>query len=272
MHEGPVAAFPVQLQPNRHIIPLAMGELQGQVPLLTQSSNSSRRTMPEPVPLLRSDPAASRAPGWMELRMDISSPCDAARPHLEQSEYHKIVAHGGGQQVEVSDLGSQAAEYLKHCEAVSPQQEDESTNEVPSAGDRNSCNHLPVSEESSLDLLRIAKRKPSAIVFCDYDCSSGTRKSSSSTAEEGEYHDDGSDDEDDFPETLQYKEFLVSRRRRNSSRNRKGLRKRQDAHPKSAASGWRKLTNEGKPEFTGSQEQQETPSNNGNQVRKTRGE
>ncbi|KAG7999780.1 hypothetical protein GBF38_000055, partial [Nibea albiflora] len=64
--------------------------------------------------------------------------------------------------------------------------------------------------------------------------SSDGRESSSSTTEVGE-GDDDDDEEDDFPEMLQYKEFL-------------------------------KPTNEGKPEFIGSQEEQDTPQNNGKQA------
>lgn len=264
---------------------VSFGDLQGQVPFLTQSSNSKLRTMSEPVPLLRCapDPLAGRAQRWKELNMDISSPCDTTKPDFKQNGHcegsqNSDMAPGTSPDVEVSDLGSRAAEYLKHCGAISPQQEEGSTIEVPSALDRSSCNHLPASVNASEDLLRIVKHKQSAIVFCDRDCSSDnqvifanessdTGASSSSTTEEGD------DDEDDFPETLQYKEFLVSRRCRNLSRNRKGLRKRQDAHPKSTASGWRKPTGKDKPRtFTGIQEEQDTRLNNGKQVRQTRQE
>lgn len=308
MLEGPVAALPVQQQPNRHIYPQAvgvpLGDLQGQVPLLTQSSNSKPTTMSEPVPLLHCapDPVASQAQRWKDLKMDISSACDTVKPDLKQNGHPECsqssdVAPVTGLDMEVSDPGCQAAvhsnsqmeaEYLKHCGAISPQQQEGSLTETSlstedlsafsPALDKSSRSHLP--EDCSLDLLRIIKHKPSAIVFCDYDCStdnqvifanesSDGRESSSSTTEEGE--GDG-DEEDDFPETLQYKEFLVSRHRRNLSRNRKGLRKRQDAQPNSTASGWQKPTNKGRPEFTGSQEEEETLQNNGKQVRKTRRE
>lgn len=286
MHEGPL---PVQQQPNRHIHPqavgVALGDLQGQVPLLTQSSNSKLRTMSEPVPLL------CHAQILKELKMDISSPCNTVKLDLNSSE----VAPGTGLDMEVSDLGYQVeAEFLKHGGAISPQQQEGSPIEtslsdefLPAfspALDKSSCNHLPAyvnaPEDSSLDLLRIVKHKPSAIVFCDYDFSSDNQviianessdggESSSSTTEEGEGDDDG-DEKDDFPETLKYKEFLVSRRRRNLSRNRKHLRMRKDAQPNSSASIWQKATDEGKPEFTGSQEEEDTLQNNGKQVRKTR--
>lgn len=221
MHDGPVAALPVQ-----HLYPQAagvsLGDLQGQDPLLTQSSSSKLRTMSEPVPLLRCAPGPSPAQRWKELKVDISSPC---KPDLKQNG---------------------------HCEC--------SSDTAPGAAAVNT------SEDSSLDLLRIVKHKPSAIVFCDNQVVSDVGESSSSITEEGE---GDVDDDDDFPETLQYKEFLVSRRRRNLSRHRKCLRKRQDAQPSSAAaSGWQKPTNEDRPESAGSQEEEETQQDNGQQVRK----
>lgn len=222
--------------------------------------------------------------------MDISSTCNTSKLDLKQnghceSSQSSDIALGTGQ-----DMGCSP-----HCEAISPQQqegrhtENSSSDDVPPttlpALDKSICSYLPMSvnasEDCSIDLLRIVKHKPSAIVFCDYDCSSDNQvifanessdggESSSSTTEVGEGNND--DEEDDVPETLQYKEFLVSRHRRNFSRNRKGLRKRPDAQPNSTASGWQKPTNEGKPEFTGSQEEQDTLQNNGKQVRKTRQE
>lgn len=299
MHEGPVAALLVQQQRNRHIHPQALGvslaDLQGQVPLLTQSSSSRLKTMSEPVPLLHCapEPMASHAQKWKELNMDISSVCSTSRPNLKQNghcECSSDMTPGAGRDTE--DLGCQAAGYLKHCGAVSPQQRVETpiSNEGHSASsaalDERNCKHLPASvnasEDCSSDLLRIVKHKPSAIVFCDNDGTSSDNQvifanessdsgdSSSSASEAGEGDDD--DEEDDFAETLRYKEFLVSRQRRNSSRNRKGLRKRQDVRPKSSACGWQKPTNEGKPELTGSQEEQDAAQNNGKQVRKTRQE
>ncbi|XP_071362272.1 uncharacterized protein [Trachinotus anak] len=312
MHDGPVAALSVQQQSDMHIYPQAVGvplhDLQGQVPLLTQSSNNQRRTMSEPVPLLSCalDPVAGHVQRWTELKTDSSSSCDTARPDLKQnghrgSSQSPDMAAGTGQDMEVSDLDCGAAVHINsqmeaHCGATLPQEQERSPTEISCSDellpafspalDKSSCSHLPASvnasEDGPLDLLRIVKHHPSAIVFCDYDCSSDSQAicangssdgggSSSSNTEEGEGDDDGGDDDDDeddvFPETLQYKEFLVSRRRRNLSRNRKCLRKRQDAQPNSAASGWQKPTDEGKPEFTGSQEEEE---NNGEQVRQTR--
>ncbi|KAF6722177.1 hypothetical protein FQA47_018900 [Oryzias melastigma] len=70
--------------------------------------------------------------------------------------------------------------------------------------------------------------------------------SSSLKAEEGD---------DDFPETLQYKEFLVSRHRRNLSRNRKCLRRRQDFLCHGAVP--ERPNNKDKPGFTGDLEEEE---------------
>lgn len=246
--------------------------------------------MSEPVPLLRCspDPVASHAQRWKERKMGC--PCDATMSDFKQNRHrgdgqNSDVAPGAGRDMEVSDLGSRAAEHLKHRGARSPEQDKEGTTELFSVLDRSSCNHLPASanasEDCSLDLLRIVKHKPSAIAFCDHDCnsdnqaifaneSSDTGESSSSTTEDGERQDDN--DEDDFPEMLKCKEFPISCHRRNLSRNRKVLRKRPDAHPKSTASGWRKPTSEGQPEFAGSEEEQDTLLNNGRQVRRTRQE
>lgn len=232
--------------------------------------------------------------------MDVSSSCNPTKPDLKQNGHCECsqssdMAPGTGRDMEVHSNSQMEAEYLKrHCRDISPQQQTWSPTETSlsdelhysfsPALDESDCNHLPASgnasEDCSLDLLRIVKHKPSAIVFCDYDCSADNQEifaiessdggeSSSSTAE-GEGDDD--DDEDGFPETLQYKEFLVSRRRRNLSRNRKCLRKRQDAQPNSTSSGWQKPTDKGKPEFTGSREEEDTLQNNGKQVRKTRQE
>ncbi|XP_042286393.1 uncharacterized protein LOC122994904 isoform X2 [Thunnus albacares] len=307
MHEGPVATLPVQQQPYRHTYPEAVGDLQGQVPLLTQTSNNKLKTMSEPAPLLHCTPdsMASHVQSFTgkELQMANSSPCDLTKPDSKQNGHcdcscSSDTAPGTGGDREVSSLDCRAAvhinsqmeaEKLKHCEATLPQQKEGSPSEASSPeeflsafspGLDNSCgNHLSPSvsapEDCSLDLLRIIKHKPSAIVFCDHDCSADNQvifpiessdggESSSSTNEAGEGDDDEEDD-DDFSEALQYKEFLVSRRRRNLSRNRKCLRKRQDAQPNST-SGWQKPTNRGKPEFTGSQEEEDTPQNNGKQA------
>lgn len=293
MHEGPVAALPVQQQPSRHIYPQAVGDLQGQVPFLSQSSSGKLRTMSEPAPVLccAPDPADGHAQGWMELKTNIASPCnDSQRSgHCELSQ-SSDVAPGTGLDLEVSDVDSGAAEDLKNCGDISTQQQEASPVETSlpdpasssPAPDKKNHKHLQPSvndsEECSVDLLRIVKHKPSAIVFRDHKCgsdkqaivandSSDSGDSSSSNTEEAE-GDDG-DEEDDFPDALQYKEFLVSRRRRHLSRNRKCSRKRQDAQPNGTAV---RPDSESKPKFTGSQEEQEIPRNNAAQVRITRRE
>ncbi|KAG7224565.1 hypothetical protein INR49_011317 [Caranx melampygus] len=140
MHDGPVAALPVQQQPDRHIYPQAVGvpldDLQGQVPLLTQSFTSQRGTMSEPVPLLSCapDPVASHAQRWMELKTDHSSTCDKTKPDLKQnrdcgSSQSSHAAPGSGQNMEVSDRDDRAAVHSDfkmetHCEATPPQQQD----------------------------------------------------------------------------------------------------------------------------------------------------
>lgn len=243
--------------------------------------------MSHPVPLLRCapDPLAGHAPRWE--KMDSSPCCDATKPTIMLNGYCEgsqtsDMAPGKAQDVEVSDQSSGAAGYLKHCGTITPEQEEPNTNDAPCALDRSGCNHLSTSalQDYPLELL-IIKHKPSAIVFYDHDPTSDaqltfatetsdTGESSSSITEEEEYDND--DDEDDFPETLQYQEFLVSRRRRNLSRNRVGLRNRQDAHPNNIASSWRKPTDGGQPEPTCSREEQKSRLNDGKQVRQTRQE
>lgn len=307
MHESAVAALPVQ-QPYRRTYPPAVGDLQGQVNLLIETSNNKLKTMSEPAPLLHCapDPVASHVQSFTgkELQMADSSPCDLTKPDSKQNGHCEYscssdTAPGTGRDREVSDLDCRAAVHsntqmeadnFKLCEATLPQQKEGSPSETSSPEEflsafssalDNSCGNclstsVSAPEDYSLDLLRIIKHKPSAIVFCDYDCSTDNQvssdggESSSSTNEAGE-GDDDEENGDDFSEALQYKEFLVSRCRRNVSRNRKCLRKRQDAQPNST-SGWQKPTNRGKPEFTGSPEEEDTQQNNGKQVRKTRQE
>ncbi|TNN51219.1 hypothetical protein EYF80_038593 [Liparis tanakae] len=157
------------------------------------------------------------------------------------------------------------------CDTTTSKRNGQGSETAPGTGrdtDKCSRNRLPASVNasqdcSSSDLLRIVKHKPSAIVFhcgaADNQATSDVGGSSPSPTEEGE----GADNEDDdFPRASQYKEFLVSRRRRNSSRNRKCSRKRQDAHSNGS---WQKNTNKGRPEVTGSQEEEEAQQNNGQQ-------
>lgn len=204
--------------------------------------------MSEPAPLLNHAPdsVASHAHKWKELKMEAQD--GAPLPP---------------QQEEGPTEASRPDELLSACS--------------PAAD--NSQGHLGESEnpaeDCSMDLLRIVKHKPSAIVFSDYDCSTDDQvifatgssdggESPLSTTEEGE---GDYDEDDDFPETLQYKEFLVSRHRRNLSRNRKCLRKRQDGQPNNTASYWQQPTNKGKPEFTGSREEEDTMQSNGKKVK-----
>lgn len=288
MHKCPLAALPPLEHSNRHIyhqaVDAPLGDVQGQVPFLTQSSNTHLRTMSEPVPLLHCalDPVGSHVKKWKELQMDNSSPCDES--DVKQNGHcggrqSSDTSPGTGQDKELSDLCCSAAASQMEAQKLTQQQVGSPTETwtLPAVDNCNCVNHLsmPVNatEDFSMDGPRIVKHKPSAIVFCDNVCSndhllvtvsqtSDGREFSSSTSEVGE-------DDDDFPETLQYKEFLVSRRRRNLSRNRKCLRRRQDAHPGSTASDWQKSSSKGKCEFTGSQEEEETEKNNEKQVRKT---
>ncbi|CAB1458209.1 unnamed protein product [Pleuronectes platessa] len=228
MLEGPVTA--VQQQPNREIYPQAVGVsldgLQGQVPFPTQSSSSHRRTMSEPVPLLNSapDPGAGQDRRRREMKMENRSTCDPTNPDSKQNGH--------------------SSEQQEGSPSVSP------------------------SEDCSSDGLRIVKHQPSVIVFCDHGCdhrgtvsngSSDGGESSSPSTEEGE---GDNDEDDDFSETLQYKEFLASRRRTNSSRNRKSLRKREDAQLGGSASGRPKPTDQDSAKSTGMGEEEE---NNGKQ-------
>lgn len=155
----------------------------------------------------------------------------------------------------------------------------ESPTELPSplspAQDESLSEPVNAADDGSLDLLRIVKHKPSAIVFSDYDCSADDQVIvATGSSDDGESPSPGAggrrEEDNYFPESLQYKEFLVSRRRRNLSRNRKSTRKRQDAQPKNTTSEWRKPTREGKPEFTGGREGEDTVQHAGRQVRGTR--
>lgn len=231
---------------------------------MTQRSKSKLRTMSEPVPLLHPtlDPLTSC--GWIGLLIDTSLPCDSDQQIGRQNV--DVVP----ETAVVSEQSSEEAKKLTHCGALACQREAKvvsGSNLLPS--------HVNLSEDCSTDL-RIVKHKPSAIVFFDRDptseCQEGLKESSDSggsslpSTEDGERQDDN--DEDDFLQASQHKEFLVSRRRRVLSRNRKSLRKRLDALPKSTvASGWRKSANEAKPEVAGGLEERETGRRNGKQVR-----
>jgi len=117
-------------------------------------------------------------------------------------------------------------------------------------------------EGFAADQLRVVKHKPSAIVFCDYDLNGAQQPTSVATAssdvgdpsptttEEEVCRIDSSDKEevDVFPELFQYKEFLVSRRRRNLNTNRKCLRKRRDVPAVSSANQTTALSMDSKEE------------------------
>jgi len=192
------------------------------------------RVPPSPHSSNMSEPVP-RVQRWKELKVDISSPCDTTT--LKRNGQSSETAPGTGRNAD-------------KC----------SRNRLPAS--------VNASQDCSSDLLRVVKHKPSAIVFrgTDNQVMSDVGGSSPSPTEEGE----GADNEDDdLPRASQYKEFLVSRRRRNLSRNRKCSRKRQDAYSNGS---WQKNTNKGRPEVTGSQEEEEAQQNNGQQVRKTRRE
>lgn len=221
--------------------------------------------MSGPVPLALCDVALS-APQPREHRSDFSSDYTKLRHngHCEGRE--------GAPVVPVSVLDVELSE-LRSPATGPTQQVFEGTAEVMSGTEGSHSDHAPKSvstpEDSSLDLLRIVKHKPSVIVFGDHDnqANSGsedseTQEFSPSPSEEGV----NGDSEDAFPETLQYKDLPgISHRHRNLNRNRKVLRKRQDARPKSFPLDSQNPSSQVKSVFTGSQKQQEPLSNNGKQ-------
>lgn len=234
---------------------------------ITQRSNSKLRTMSEPVPLLHPtlDPLASR--GWISLLMDSSPPCD----FFPQTGLHNEDVI---QETEcISEQSSEETKNRTRCASLTCRQE---AKKVVLVGVRDSFNQLPSLGSLSEDP-RNVKHKSSAIVFCNQDLafkdqttlkeSSDRRGSSSPTTEDGERQDNN--DEDDFSQASQHKEFLVSRRRRVQSRNRKSLRKRLDGLPKGTmASGCqRKVASEARPEVTVDPEEKEAGQNNRKQVR-----
>lgn len=204
--------------------------------------------MSGPVPLALGDVAVS-APQRREHRSDFSSDYTKLRHngHCEGSD--------GAAEVPVVVLNVELSELRR-----------------PATG-RSHSDHMPKSVNTpidcSLDLLRIVTHKPSVIVFCDHDNQansasddSETQEFSLSPSEEG----GNGDCEDAFPETFQFKELPgISHRHRNMNRNRKVLRKRQDARPKSFPLDSRNPSSQVKSVFTGSQKQQEPLSHNGKQ-------
>lgn len=214
--------------------------------------------------------------------MDSLFICDAAESDLKQNGHHwsSDVSPGTVQDKEAAELdfkgafcnNSAASEelHVKECIPAAPEQQEVTSCETSFVFSAKICSddHLPASvnpsEDCSLDVLRIVKHKPSAIVFCDYGCSSDSQvidvsessdegeASASSSTSTGEESDD--DDDDEFPETLQYREFLVSRHRRSLSRNRKCLRRKPDVLFHGAAFDGRKSSSKSKPELTGSKD------------------
>lgn len=281
MHEGSVAAWPVQQQACLKSVRVSLDGLRGQVPLLTHTSISQRRTMSEPVRLLDCSPdsVGTYNQSWEEKEVDSSSPEESDDLDSQQSGHcvDLDLVHEEELIIEESDLETAAGAMLLHQEdTLSPASScpGDLVSAFSLAQDNSGCSPVPASvtasEDPSVDSPRIVKHQPSVIVFCDFDkqvvssnrSSDGAETSSSNTGEaEGD-----NDEDDDFPETLQYKEFLVSRRRRNLSRNRKCLRKRQDAQPNSSASGCQKHSNQGTAELAASDEEEEE--SDGKQVRR----
>lgn len=235
-----------------------MGACQGQFLLPLSSSRSKLTAMSGPVPLALCDVAVPAH------RSDISSDYSEVRHngHCEGSDGAAVLP------ATVQDV--ELAEPRRPATGPS-QQVFEGTAEVMSETEGSNSDHMPKSvatpEDSSLDLLRIVKHKPSVIVFGDHDNQANSASEGSDTQEfppsptEEGVNGDG---EDAFPETLQFKELPgISRHHRN--RNRKVLRKRQDARPKSFPLDSRDPSSEVKSVFTGSQEQRQPLSNNGKQ-------
>lgn len=210
--------------------------------------------------------------------------CDVALPAQTRREHRSDTSAGdtevrhnghcegshGAAAVPAAVLDVELSELRRPAPGAS-QQAGEGTAEVMSETEGSHGDHMPKSvntpEDCSLDLLRIVKHKPSGIVFGGHDkqansASDGSQDFSPSSTEEGA----NGDGEDAFPETLQFKELPgVSRRRRNLSRNKKVMRKRQDACSKSFPLDSQNPSSEVRSVFTGSQEQQEPLSNNGKQ-------
>lgn len=204
----------------------------------------------------------------------VAVPAQKQKEHRSDisSDYSQVSRNGGAALVPATVLDVELSELRRPAPGPS-QRTGEGTAAVMAEMKKSHSDHVPKSvnspEDCSLDLLRIVKHKPSVIVFGDHDnqansASEGSENQefSPSSTEEGV----NGDGEDAFPQTLQFKELPgVSRRRRNLNRNRKVLRKRQDARPNSFQLDSRNPSSEVKSVFTGSQEQQEPLSNNGKQ-------
>lgn len=212
---------------------------------------------------------------------DVAVPVQKQKVHRSDisSDYSEVSHNGryegsdGAAVVPATVLDVELSE-LRRPAAGPSQQIGQGTAAVMSEMEGSSSDHRPKSvnlpEDCSPDLLRIVKHKPSVIVFGDHDnqensASEGSEDQAFSPSPTKGLNGDG---EDAFPQTLQFKELPgVSHRRRNLNlnRNRKVLRKRQDARPNSFPLNSRNPSTEVKSVFTGSQEQQEPLSNNGKQ-------
>ncbi|MEQ2254755.1 hypothetical protein ILYODFUR_006838 [Ilyodon furcidens] len=238
------------------------------------------------------DPVASHDKHWKDLKIDSTSSCNLSENGYSEYRWSADMSTRSTQGVEVTHAdGGDTVKcdhlFLEHNVkqkgAAAPDQQEERPTmmthpaEMPSAFspllDMSYDNHLSEcvksSEDTSLDVLRIVKHKPSAIVFCDYEGSSDPnvtvvnessdgRESSSSSTSKGEEREDDDADVDEFPKTLQYKEFLVSRHRRSLNRNRKCLRKRPEVPSQGPAADWQKTSNNKRtPESAGSKEEED---------------
>lgn len=220
--------------------------------------------MSGPVPLALCDVAVP-VQKQKEHRSDISS------DYSEVSHNGRYEGSDGAAVVPAAVLDVELSELRRPATGPS-QQTGQGTAAVMSEMEGNSSDHRPKSVnlpgDCSPDLLRIVKHKPSVIVFGDHD---NQENSASEGSEDQAFFPSltkglNGDGEDAFPQTLQFKELPgVSHRRRNLNRNRKVLRKRQDARPNSFPLNSRNPSTEVKSVFTGSQEQQEPLSNNGKQ-------
>lgn len=269
----------------------SLTEEQAQISFLTQTSDDQQRVMSGPT--RPHDGAAPHETNcvetWKDLKLGNACSCDVS--DFKQnllcdccSGCYLSVGTGQGtegiESVKVAVPGGfpSGGQILKDSGAVEPQLQEESSctadmvSSVTPVLHMYSENHLPESltesEGCSLDLLRIVKHKPSAIVFCDHNHDSDSQATAANESSDGEESSSSSlkaeEGEDDFPETLQYKEFLVSRHRRNLSRNRKCLRRRQDFLCHGTAS--ERPGNKDRPGFTGDLEEGDEQQNNGKQV------
>lgn len=219
--------------------------------------------MSGPVPLALCDVAVP-VQTQKEHRSDISSDySEVSHDGRYQGSEGAAVVPAAVLDVELSELRRPATGPSQHI--------GQGTAAVMSEMEGSNSDHRPKSvnlpEDRSPDLLRIVKHKPSVIVFGDHDNQENSASEDQAFPPSPTKGRNG-DGEDAFPQTLQlqFKELPgVSHRRRNLNRNRKVLRKRQDARPNSFPVNSRNPSTEVKSVSAGSQEQQEPLSNNGKQ-------